>query len=218
MITRKSLLMATAMLSLMSLPAFATDATAPAPDALGDAPPAMTMDAPPTLATDAPAALGAEPAPVDPAMAQPTMAPADMAAPMPTDVAPTEPAPMSMDAAPDMAAPAPMAEPTPSEPAVVAEPTPEPQPEPVVTETAPEPAPVVKKKVTRPVKLSALSKKYGLMDLDTNGNKSLSVDEFTANGFANEKVFRRYDADGNGKLTYGEVNAYAATIEANSKR
>jgi len=94
-------------------------------------------------------------------------------------------------------------------------------PAPATTEAAPapEPAPAPKpkpKKKSPPAKLSALSKKYDLMSLDKNGDKSLSKEEFTADGFANAKTFASFDADHNGKLTNAEINAYAARIEANS--
>jgi len=91
---------------------------------------------------------------------------------------------------------------------------------PATTEAAPaeEPKPAPVKKKAPPAKLSALAKKYDLMSLDTDGNKSLSKAEFTANGFANDKAFASFDADHNGKLTNSEINAYASRIEANSNK
>lgn len=196
MATPKTLLLATAFATIISFPAFATDAPSVAP-----------LDA-----TAAPADMSATaPSPSEEDVA-PTMAPApdmgaDVATPEPTTIEPaptvTEPAPVTETAAPDTPAPT-------TETATPAEPVAEPA---VVAEPAP-----VKKKVSPPAKLSALSKKYDLMSLDTDNNKSLSKSEFTADGFANAKVFNRFDADHNGKLTNSEINAYASVIEANSKK
>lgn len=191
----KTLLMATAFAAIVSLPAYATEATAPA--------------------MEPPASLSADPAPMD--------MPADeMATPEPEmmdTMGAGEPPPLMAgpETSPIPTEPvAPLAEETaPVAPTIVAEPEPAPAPA-VAAEAAPAPAPVVKK--APPAKLSELSKKYKLMDLDKDGNKSLSRAEFTADGFANDKVFDRYDRDDNGKLTNSEINAYATTIEANSKR
>ena len=193
----KTLLMATTFAAIISLPAYATEATAP-------------------TAMEAPASLSADPAPMaapvdematpEPEMMQDTMGAGEPAPLMAAEQ--PEVSPIPTEPAPTMAAePAPETTPT-----IIAEPEPAPAPE-----VAAEAAPVVKKKAP-PAKLSALSKKYKLMDLDKDGNKTLSRAEFTADGFANDKVFGRYDRDNNGKLTNSEINAYASTIEANSNR
>lgn len=197
----KILLSVTAFVLLTASPAFATSdssidtATVPAEAA-------PTLDAPTEPATEMPA---------DPT-AVPTF---DTTAPTIT-----EPAPATMDTAPTdttvpadtTTAPATIDTTTPTPDTTVAEPA---VTEPVVEEKKEEPA---KPKVSPPAKLSALAKKYDLMSLDTDGNKSLSKDEFTANGFANAKTFAGFDLDGNGKLTNYEINAYAARIEANSNK
>lgn len=197
----KTLLMASALAAIVSLPAYATEATAP-------------------TAVEPPASLGAEPAPTaapvdEMATPEPEMMPQGTTGagePAPLMAAEPETSPIPTEPAPAMAADPAAVAPTETAPTIVAEPEPAPAPE-----VAAEAPPVVKKKAA-PAKLSALAKKYKLMDLDKDGNKTLSRSEFTADGFANEKVFNRYDRDDNGKLTNSEINAYASTIEANSKR
>lgn len=225
----KTLLLATAFATIITLPAFATEATTPAPTDMQSATGApVPMDAPTPVPTTDPTMaapmdqMNAAPGMADPA---PTPSPAPSPAPAPTPApvmeappvaTPGEPvAPMAPASEDTMAAPEPTPAPTTMAPDEVTPPTEEAVP--VTPEPAPAPEPE-KKKVTKPAKLSALSKKYGLLDLDTNGDKALSKAEFTANGFANDKVFNRFDVDGNGKLTNGEMNAYASNIEANSKR
>lgn len=149
-----------------------------------------------------------------------------MAAP---EISPTIDTPTpAVDAAPaTLDAPAVVADPT----VVPSDTTTAPAIEEPVTETPAETTPVVeapaepapapkpaKPKVSPPAKLSDLSKKYDLMSLDTDGDKSLSKSEFTANGFSNAKTFSAFDFDKNGKLTNYEINAYAARIEANSNK
>ncbi len=185
MATTKTLLLATAFATILSLPAQATEATPAAPSDLMAAPAdlgAPAPDASADVATPEPTTIDAVPAEAE----TPVVDPATQTA------TPETPAPAVDTAAPTIVEEA---------PAVVAEP-------------APAPAP----KKAKPAKLSALAKKYDLIGLDTDKNKSLSKSEFTANGFANDKVFNRFDADNNGKLTNSEINAYASVIEANSKK
>lgn len=221
----KTLLLATAFATIITLPAFATEATTPAPTDMQSATGApVPMDAPtPVPTTDPTMAAPMDQMNAAPGMADPAPTPSPTPAPTPAPVmeappvaTPGEPvAPMAPASEDTMAAPEPTPAPTTMAPDEVTPPTEEAVP--VTPEPAPAPEPE-KKKVTKPAKLSALSKKYGLLDLDTNGDKALSKAEFTANGFANDKVFNRFDVDGNGKLTNGEMNAYASNIEANSKR
>lgn len=198
MATTKTLLLATAFATILSLPAFATEATPAAPSDL--------MEAPADLGAQAPVAVEAAPA-----MAPAPDASADVATPEPTaiDAVPAEAETPVVDPATQTA--------TPDTPAPTVDTA-----APAVTEEAPavvaEPAPAPAPKKAKPAKLSALAKKYDLIGLDTDKNKSLSKAEFTANGFANDKVFNRFDADNNGKLTNSEINAYASVIEANSKK
>ncbi len=136
----------------------------------------------------------------------------------PASEIPADPSPATEATAPTIDTPtpsedtatAPSTEPAPSESAAAPS-----EPAPAAEEA--KPAPVVKKK-SAPAKLSALAKKYDLMSLDTDGNKSISRDEFVAGGFGNAKTFSRFDADGNGRLSNSEINAYASVIEANSKK
>ena len=197
----KILLSVAAFALLAATPAFATSET--------------TAEAAPALAAESSIDTATAPATPDSAPAPSLDSPADAV------TAPAETAPATIDT------PAPVVD-TPAEPTVAtpetdatapattteAAPAVEAPAEPVVE--APKPKP--KKKKTPPAKLSALAKKYDLMSLDTNGDKSLSKEEFTANGFSNAKTFAAFDADHNGKLTNAEINAYAARIEANSKK
>lgn len=212
----KALLAGVALL-VLSAPAYATDAPATGVGAASDA---ATIPGAPSItantgagpsntlpvenindpvadeAPDAPTSLDASPVDSTATSTDPLAAPTSD-----STIAPTEP-PAAMDAAPV----------EPETPTVD-----EHSAAPETTPAEPEPAPVVEKpkpKVAPPAKLSALSKKYKLMELDTDGNKSLSKAEFTANGFANAKLFAAYDTDHNGKLTNSEINAYAARIES----
>lgn len=192
MTSTKTLLLATAFAVIVTLPAYATEQPAPMSGTVPDA--AMDTKKPEMPEWDV---ATPEPETMTPpaAAAEPATTPSQILEPGPT-----------------LSAEPPPAVDTPADP-VVEQPA-------VTTPPAEEPVKVVApvKKKAAPAKLSALSKKYGLMDLDTDGNKSLSREEFTANGFANDKVFNRFDRDGNGKLTNSEINAYASVIEANSKR
>lgn len=237
----KTLLLATVFAAMFSLPAFATDAPS---SGVGAATPSSIVPSAPSSMVTTGAAPHGTTVPADdlsnPAFQDgsklPDAAPVapadtlgDTATPEPTPLDPSA-APATVSAEPTLAPADSMAAPTAApatpaaeqQPAAVATPdtsaAPGTEPAPVVTsETAPAPQPE-KKKVSPPAKLSALAKKYKLMSLDSDGNKSLSKAEFTADGFASAKVFTRFDADGNGKLTNSEINAYAAQIDANSNR
>lgn len=207
----KHLLLTTAFLTILAAPAFATGAptsittettvttTAPA-DA---APPTVTYEAPAVDATTG-VAVSSDPTAVP--TLDTNVAPIDTATPTSADTTTTTT--ITTDPA------APSAEPVVETTTATEPPATEEAAAPAVEEKPAEP--VVKK--TPPAKLSALSKKYDLMSLDTDGNKSLSQDEFTAKGFSNAKTFGRFDADSNGRLTNAEINAYASTIEASISR
>lgn len=203
----KTLLAGIALL-VLSAPAYATDAPATGVGAASDA---AVVPGAPSLTTNPVGVTGGS-VPVedlnDPVVSPATDTPAGFdEVPMDaTSVPAEEPAAPTLDStvAPTEApADVPAETPTVDEQSSVTEPA----PTPVVEAPKPKKAP--------PAKLSALSKKYNLMDLDKDGNKSLSKAEFTADGFANAKLFNAYDVDNNGKLTNSEINAYAARIEAN---
>lgn len=214
--TAQKLLLSTAALALLAIsPAFATSGVTASSDAsIETATAAESAPSTPETLDPVPATDPMAPATLDAATTAPNID--DMPAVDPaTTAAPAETAPTDPMASPatDVTAPA-VEDATTAVPADTTAPT--------TTEAAPavveEPAPKPVKKKTPPAKLSALAKKYDLMSLDTDGNKSLSEDEFTAGGFSNAKTFRAYDRDSNGKLTNAEINAYAANIEANNNR
>ena len=200
----KTLILATAVTVVLTSPAMATDAPATGVGAASDA---AVVPGAPSLTTNPVGVTGGS-VPVE-----------DLNDPV---VSPATDTPAGFDEVPMDATSVPVEEPAaPTLDSTVA-PTEAPAETLTVDEqssvTEPAPTPVVeapKPKKAPPAKLSALSKKYKLMDLDKDGNKSLSKAEFTADGFANAKLFAAYDADSNGKLTNSEINAYAARIEAN---
>jgi hypothetical protein len=201
----KTLLLATAAAVALTSPALASDAPA---TGVGAASGASVIPGAPSITANPLGGVG-NTLPVED-LNDPVMSPA-------TDV------PTSFDEVPMDATSIPVDEMTPPTsdstivPAEVPAETPAVEDQSYMSKPEPAPAAVVeapKPKKAAPEKLSALSKKYKLMDLDTDGNKSLSKAEFTADGFANAKLFSAYDADNNGKLTYGEINAYAARIES----
>lgn len=203
----KTLLLATAVAVVLTSPAMATDAPATGVGAASDA---SVIPGAPSI-TSSPVGVSGGSVPVedlnDPVASPATEAPASLdEVPMDATAVPAEePASPTLDST---VAPTEAPADVPTETPAVEEQSSVAEPEPTPVVEAPKP------KKTAPAKLSTLSKKYKLMDLDTDGNKSLSKAEFTADGFANAKLFSAYDADSNGKLTYGEVNAYAARIES----